>query len=171
MANTGKYLGLTGGLPSEESAINVSAGAGDASKLVKTDAGGKLDSSLMPSGIGVETRSIVASEAIAAGKPINLFLNASVLNVRNADATAAGKECHGYAQQSIASAASGVINLEEATITGLTGLTIGGNVFLAVGGGFTQVAPSTSGNVAQHLGVALSATELLFRPRQAVTLA
>ena len=45
-----------------------SAGAGDSGKVVALDAAGRIDNSMMPVGIGADTASIQASEALAAGE-------------------------------------------------------------------------------------------------------
>lgn len=158
---------MPGGAP-----VNTSAGAGDAGKLPKLDAGGKLASSMMPAGLGADVRTVVASEAISAGNLVNLWSNAGTINARKADATVAGKEAHGFAQAAIASAASGEITF-DGTISGLTGLTVGARYFLATtAGGITTTPPSAAGNIVQVVGVAPSATELIFEADNApVTLA
>jgi len=172
MANDGKFINLSSGLPTLESAINVSAGAGDANKIAKLDATGKFDSSFMPSGLAAESRAMTASEALSAGNLVNFFNNGGTINARKADATATGKQANGFVLAAIASGASGTVYPEEAVITGLSGLTIGATYFLhTTAGGLTTTAPSASGNVVQEVGIALSATELLFRPRQPVTIA
>jgi hypothetical protein len=51
------------------------------------DANGKLDLSWMPTGLGPETKTAVASEALVAGNFVNLYLNAGVLTARKANAT------------------------------------------------------------------------------------
>lgn len=172
MANDGKYLNLSGGSYTLENAINASAGVADAGKIFKLDATGRVDPSAMPVGVGSETLVRIGSEALAAGNLINFHNNAGTINVRKADATATGKPANGFVLAATGAAANAVVYPEEAVITGLAGLTIGAIYFLAtVAGGLTTVAPSASGNVVQEVGIALSVTELLFRPRQPVLLA
>ena len=92
--------------------------------------------------------------------------------MRKADATSAGKEAHGFVLAAVASGASGTVYPEENVLTGLSGLTPGARQFLAATAGTrSETAPSTSGNAVQIVGVALSATELLFRPETPITLA
>jgi hypothetical protein len=171
MANDGKFLNLSGGVPQQESAIDNSAGAGDAGKIIKLDAGGKLDSTLLPSGVAPESRTMTTSEALAAGDLVNIH-NSSGPKVRKADATSAGKEAHGFVLASASSGGSVVVYPEEAVLSGLSGLTPGAKQFLSTtAGGRTETAPSTAGQVAQYVGFALSTTEMLFRPRVAITLA
>lgn len=173
MANVGKFLGLTSGLPTEEQAVNTSAGAGDASKIARLDATGRWDASMMPVGIVAETMSVISSENLAAGALVNLYNNAGVLNVRNADGTAAGKPAEGFVLAAVTSPAAATVYLEEAQITGLSGLTIGADAFLSttVAGAVTNTVPSGTGKVAQYVGKSLSATTVQFRPRYAITLA
>jgi hypothetical protein len=171
VANDGKFLNLTNGVPSQEAAIATSAGAGDANKMIKLDSGGKLDSTLMPSGVAPENRTMTTSEALSAGDLVNIH-NSSGPKVRKADATAPGKEAHGFVLASASSGGTVTVYPEENVLSGLTGLTPGLPQFLsATAGARTETAPSTSGQVAQYVGFAISTTEMLFRPRHAYTLA
>ncbi|MEO6361288.1 MAG: hypothetical protein ABIO43_12075 [Sphingomicrobium sp.] len=167
----GDFLKLSGGVPTDANALNASAGAGDAGKLVKLDAAGKIDGTMMPTGVGSETRTITASEALAAGDLINIW-NSTGAKVRKADGNSAGKEAHGFVLAAVANGAAATVYPEENVISGLTGLTPGARMFLGTTAGQSvAVAPSTSGQVAQEIGVALSTTEIMFRPRQPITLA
>lgn len=172
MANDGKFLNLTGGVPTQEAAPSTSAGAGDAGKIVKLDGNGKLDATLFPAGIGSESRTFTASEALAAGDLVNIHDVAGAVRVRKADATTAGKEAHGFVLQAAAAAAVVTVYPEEAVLSGLTGLVIGARQFLSTTAGARQAAaPTVAGQYVQEIGVALSATEILFRPRQPILLA
>jgi hypothetical protein len=175
MANNGKFLNIdtTTGRTKQEAAVATSAGAADAGKIPALDAGGKFDSTMMPVGLGSDSKSgILASEAIAAGSLVNVYNNAGVLNVRKADATAAGKEANGFALAAISNAQTGTIYF-EGTITGLTGLTPGTRYYLsaATPGTATLTPPSASGNVIQFVGVSLSATEITFEADDGIILA
>lgn len=167
MANTGKYLGLTGGIPKEEAAIDTTSGVGDASKIIKTGSDGKLDSTLLPTGIGAETKAITASEALSAGDLVNIHVSSGT-KVRKADATATGKEAHGFVLAAVLSAGTATVYL-EGTVTGLSGMTPGAQQFLdTTAGARTETCPSGSGKVAQMVGVAVSATEMSFEPQPAI---
>ena len=167
----GDYLKLSGGVPSDINANITSAGASDAGKIVKLDATGKLDATLFPSGAASETRTMLASEALAAGDLVN-FWNSGGPRMRKADATTTGKEAHGFVLSAVASGASGTVYPEENVLTGLTGLTPGARQFLATtAGARSETAPAAAGQVAQVIGVALSATEILFRPDTPIVLA
>ncbi|WP_254509873.1 hypothetical protein [Anatilimnocola floriformis] len=160
-----KYLKNASGTITEEAAIQSSAGAGDAGKIPALDSAGKLDNSMMPTGIGGDTKQIVASEALSAGNLINVYNNAGTLNMRKADATTAGKEANGFVLSSVSSSATGTAYFEQ-LITGLSGLTVGAQYYLSTTAGTpSTTVPSTSGNIVQKIGRALSATELLFMPQ------
>lgn len=168
--NNGKFLTIVGGLVKQVMAIAASAGSADASKVVMTDANGKLDQSLMPTGIGADTKSIVAAEALAAGDLVNIFNDAGVAKVRKADATVEGKEAHGFVLAAAAAAANATVYF-EGTISGLTGLTPGKRWLATTAGTSASAAPTASGNVVQLVGTAVSATELSFEAQSPVTLA
>lgn len=50
-----------------------SAGAGDAGKVVALDGSGRIDNTMMPVGIGADTATITASEALSAGDFVNIL--------------------------------------------------------------------------------------------------
>jgi hypothetical protein len=153
-----KYLYLNGTTPTEKAALQSSAGAGDAGKVVALDAGGKIDNSMMPTGIGADTATVAASEDLAAGDFVNIY-NSSGAKCRKADATTVGKEAHGFVLSAVTSGNNATIYFEgtNAQVAGATP----GTVFLsATAGGFTSTAPSSSGNVVQRLGVATGATSI-----------
>ena len=161
-----KYLSFLLGRQKEVSGGVVSAGAGNDGDLVALDAAGKLDPSVMPAGVGVNTVSGTASEALAANDLVNIHAG----GVRKADATTEGKEAHGFVKASVASSGTATIYLPGDVITGLTGLTQGARYFLATTAGLTTATvPSTAGNVGQMIGIAASTTSILFEPEEPVT--
>lgn len=150
-------------------AKNTSAGAGDAAKLVQLDGAGRIDSTMMPVGIGADTATITASEALAAGDFVNVW-NSTGAKVRKADATTSGKEAHGFVLSAVSNGASATVYF-EGTNTAVTGQTPG-PVFLATtAGGATSTAPSAAGNVVQRIGFATSATSINFQSQPPVVLA
>lgn len=169
-----KYLALVAGKIKQIAAIVVSAGAGDDGKIVALDATGKIDISVLPVGVGPDTKSIVASETIASGAFVNLFDSAGTIKVRNADASSNGKEAHGFVLVGGAAAASLTVYF-EGTNTALTGLTLGVKYFLSHSTpGGVLVAGSlstTAGHIIQEIGQALSTTEISFEPQATVELA
>lgn len=161
MAN---YIALITGKLREVAATVVSAGAGDSGKIIALDGTGKLDSSVLPTGVGAETKTLTTSEDLAAGDFVNIYDNAATPTARKADATTAGKEAHGFVLASSTSGQNATVYVAGVN-NQLSGLTGGVAQYLATTAGApTATAPSASGNVVQRLGVALSATEVAFEP-------
>jgi hypothetical protein len=167
MANDGKFLNISAGKIAQEAAIATSAGAGDAGKIIKLDGGGKLDVTVMPTGVGPDTKAIVTSEALAAGDFVNIH-NSTGAKARKADKN--GKPAHGFVLAAFGSGATATVYL-EGTNNQLTGMTPGADQFLASTGARTEAATTTTGDSVQLLGVALSATEMSFEPNDAILLA
>lgn len=142
-----------------------------ASRVVLTLPDGTLDPSVMPTGIGADVKVLPASEAIAANALVNVWSDAGTAKVRNADATAEGKEAHGFVKAAFALNAQASVYM-EGRITGLTGLTPGARMYLATTpGAAVAVSPNAAGNVSQHIGDALSATEIDFEKAEPITVA
>lgn len=166
-----KYIALVAGKLKQMAATVTSAGAGDDGKIVALDSNGKLDNSVMPTGIGADTKTLAASENLAAGDLVNVWDDSGTAKARKADASSNAKQAHGFVLSSVTSGNNATVYM-EGTITGLTSLTLGGNYFLsATAGGITTTAPSTAGYIVQQVGVAVSATELSFEPQQTVEVA
>lgn len=150
--------------------VTTSAGAGDSAKVVALDGTGRVDNSMMPVGIGADTASITASEALAAGDFVNVWDSAGAFRARKADATTAGKQAMGFVLAAVSNAAQATVYF-EGTNNQVTGATPG-QVFLATtAGGFTSTAPSASGNAVQSIGFATSATSINFQASQPIVLA
>lgn len=154
-----KYLYNNAGVVTEKAAIQTSAGAGDAGKHVALDSTGKLDASFMPVGIAADTAVLVASEALAAGDLVNVWNSSGSFRVRKADATAAGKEAHGFVLAAVLNAGNATVYFEGSN-TQVTGLTAGIQYLSTIAGVASATAPSGSGNVVQRVGVAVAATTL-----------
>lgn len=166
-----KFLRILAGVIAELEALVTSGGAGDAGKIVATDSTGKLDQSLMPVGMGADTKILVASENLAAGDKVNIWNDAGTAKARKADATTAGKEANGFVLAAVSLGNNATVYF-DGTNTQLSGLTPGAVYYLAtVAGQITTTPPSGSGNVVQRVGRALSATELSFEPGEPITLA
>lgn len=154
MAN--KYIALLSGKLTNTEATVVSAGAGDAGEIVALDASGKIDVSVLPVGVGPDVKSLVTSANLAAGEYVNIYDNAGTPTARLADASN-GRDAHGFVKAATTSPAAATVYF-EGTNSDLSGLTIGGRVYLDTVGGITQT-PRTTG-VHQFLGIAISATEV-----------
>ncbi len=145
-------------------------GSGSENRIPALDSGGRLDTTMMPTGIGADTQTIEAGEALAANDVVNIYDDAGTPKVRKADATVAGKEAMGFVLASVAPAASATVYFEGQN-EGLTGLTAGPLYLSTTAGQVTSAAPSASGNIVQRVGFATSATSFNFDARSPVALA
>lgn len=153
-----KYLSIdaTTGDLAEVAATQSSAGPSSAGLIVALDASGQINATMLPT---TGSTTLTASEAIAAGSMINLWNNAGVINVRNAD-SATNKKAHGFVNGAIASSASGQVEVGNGDNTGVTGLTIGDEYFLSSAGTVTATVPTASGSTLQKVGVAQATNQL-----------
>jgi hypothetical protein len=168
MAN--KYLKIgTNGHPIEVEATVTSAGAGDSGKIPALNTSGEIDETMIPASVGANSFSLTASESLTAG-PVNLFDDAGTLKMRKADATDNGKPANGFVKGSVTSGASGTFYY-SGILSGLSSLTLGARYFLSTtAGDVTTTVPTGSGNIVQFLGVAKSATEIVFDPATIIEL-
>jgi hypothetical protein len=158
-----KYIALISGKFKEVFGLVVSAGVADANKIPALDATGKLDISLMPTGVGAEVVVAASSENLTAGDFVNLYDNAGTINVRKGDATTNGKPAHGFVLANTVSPAAATVYVLSAQNSAVAGLTVGLDYYLSTTpGGVTSTPPSAAGNVVQLLGRSTSATNLLF---------
>lgn len=159
------FLARVGGRLKQIAAIVTSAGAGDAGKIVALDGSGKLDASLLPSGIGANQVVAPASESLSAGDYINLFSDSGTLKARKAD-NSNGRPAHGYVEAAVSSAANATVKRLNTVNSHQTGLTEGNEYWLGTAGGVIT-APldatdaANANKVCQYLGIAKSATELV----------
>lgn len=165
-----KYIYNNAGVLTEQASVNASAGSTDANKIVALDTAGRLDLTMMPTGIGPDTQVIAASENLSAGNLVNIWNNVGAFSVRKADATAAGKEAHGFVLASVTSGNNATVYF-EGTVTGLTGLTPGKQYLATTPGASIATAPSTAGNAVQVVGFATSASTLNFQSNLPIILA
>lgn len=150
----------TNGRYKQNEGLVTSTGAGDAGKIPALDSGGKLDISLMPSGIGAATITVATSENLAAGDFVNLYNNGGTINARKADANA-NRVAHGFVLANVTSPANATVYYGDVN-NQVSGLTVGATYFLSeTAGGVVTPAPTTAGSIVQRLGVAQSATELV----------
>ncbi|HYC27609.1 MAG TPA: hypothetical protein VEB42_02320 [Chitinophagaceae bacterium] len=168
-----KFLRYVNGVLNEVFGIQVSAGAGNAGDIVALDDQGRIDSSMMPIGYGSETKSIVASEALAAGDFVNIYDNAGTPTVRKADASG------GFAKRAMGFVIGAVANGANATVyygnlnNQKSALTPGARQYLSATtpGATSDTPPSTAGHIVQVLGNAVAATEILVEIQEPIVLA
>jgi len=162
------FLRLVAGVMTQVFGVQSSAGASNAGDIVALDDNGRIDNSMMPVGIGADTKLIQASEALAAGDFVNVH-NSGGARVRKADATAAGKAADGFVLAAVSSGANATVYF-EGTNNQVSGMTPGDVFLQTTAGQGGATVPSAAGNVVQRLGVAVSATEVNFERGVPVTL-
>lgn len=141
----------------------VPATTSTANALIAANASGTLDPSFLPAGVPISTITVPTSANLAAGQFVNLFNSSGVLTGKLSNATSSSTPAHGFVLAATTSPASAIVYLFGQTNNSLTGLTIGADYWLdSSGGGITATAPSSTGNIVQYIGIALSATSILF---------
>lgn len=165
-----KFLRLVNNVLTEVFGVQTSAGAGNAGDLVSLDDSGRIDGSMMPVGIGADTAEIDASETLSAGDYVNVWNDGGTPKVRKADATAAGKEAHGFVLDAATSGNPATVYF-EGTNTQVSGQTAGPVYLSTTAGAGSSTPPSGAGNVVQRVGFAYSATNVNFEAGQHYVLA
>lgn len=114
---------------------------------------------------------IEAGEDLTAWGLINIYDDSGTPKARHADATDDTKPAHAFVREAatISGLAPGsdVRLFYVGNIIEVSGRTPGFIQYLRAGGGdgeMVEVAPSTSGNIVQRVGIAISATEVIFNP-------
>jgi hypothetical protein len=148
---TNKFLTRIAGVLQQATAIGASAGVADANKIVATDATGRVHSSLMPSGIGADTSSLTATEAIPAGSYVNIWLNGGTPSIRLAD-NSNNRPANGFVLTAVANAATGTVyrtgrNTGDGSALGVRYLGTAGQSIAAAS------LPTAAGSIVQVLGV------------------
>lgn len=165
-----KFFRLVNNMITEVFGVQTSSGVANAGDIVALDDTGRIDNSMMPVGLGADTKPVQASENLAAGDWVNVWSDSGAFRVRKADASIAGKEAHGFVLSVVTSGNDATVYF-EGTNTQVTGQTPG-PVFLQTTAGLGgATAPSGSGNVVQHVGIAVSATEVNFERGMPIVLA
>lgn len=160
---TDKLLYREGGETKQYKPVQASAGSADAGKVPALNSEGKIDDSMLD--IGEQSLPVPASEALGAGKFVNLWSDAGTLKARLAD-NSNGRPAHGFVKGAVAPAATATVFPLDAVNTALTGLTVGASYYLGTAGGVITPALDASddgnaGAIDQKLGMAKSATELV----------
>lgn len=157
-----KYISNSSGKLVEVVPAVISSGGGSANQVVALDSTGKLDVSVLPTGVGPEVFTGVASEIIAAGAFVNAYNNSGTLGIRNADNTNNTKPAHGFVLSGVASSGTATVYILGQINTALASLTAGSDYYLGTVGAVTTTSPSTTGNISQFLGRAHSTTSMVF---------
>lgn len=167
-----KFVRLVTGRLTEIVGIVVSTGAPNDGDFVSLDATGKFDSSVLPVGIGADTKSLVSSENLAAGDFINVWDDSGTAKARRADGSDPAKFASGFVLAGVTAPAAATVYL-EGTNTQLSSRTPGARQYLSgsTPGAVVETPPSTAGFIVQCLGTAISATEVSFEHQDPITLA
>lgn len=161
------YLSLIAGIRTLVAGVVVGGSAAQDGALVALDVNGRLDNSVLPVGIGADTFTSTAGEALAAG---DLCYVGPAGTILKASAGTAGVVCEGFVLVSSANAAPATIYFEGRN-TSLTGLTAGTRYYLSeTAGGVTATPVSGAGKRHQFVGRAVSATSLNFEADDLVQL-
>lgn len=165
-----KFLRLVNGAFAEVFGLQSSSGAPDGGKIVALDDNGRLSTTMMPVGVGADTKLLPATEALTAGNYVNIYDASGTTSVRKADASTAGKPADGFVLESVGSGGTATV-YKEGSNNQLTGLTGGADLFLSTTPGLaTATPPSSAGQVVQRIGKAMGATEADFERGYPVTL-
>lgn len=159
-----KFIGLVAGKLKQIAAIATSAGSADAGKIVATGTDGKLHESFLPTGIGANTVAASASEAISAGKLVNLFLDGAVVKLRLAD-NSNGRAAWGYVKESVGADAPTTAYRLNTVMPDQSGLTVGSDYWLGTAGGVVSspldaTDDANAGKLNQYIGKAVSTIEI-----------
>lgn len=168
--DSGKLPALNASGILDDSILNATVSS-SANKIVKLDGSGRLDATVMPTGIGADTAVITASETLAAGDLVNIWNNGGTANARKADGSTSGKEAHGFVLAGFSAAAAATVYF-EGTNTQCTGMTPGVQFLSGSTAGKTvAAAPTGTGKVVQRVGLAVSATAMNFDQNAPIILA
>jgi len=153
-----KPIQLINGVLTQVEATVVSTGSGDAGEVVALDSNGKIDLSVLPTGVGPDLKVLLASENIGAGKYVNIWNDTGVAKARLAD-NSNGRQAHGFLKDAVLSGANATVYFEGENAA-LSGLTPGARYYLGTAGGATATAPTFAGgaSISQYVGIAISTT-------------
>jgi hypothetical protein len=172
MSESFKTIDLTSGEEVLQEALATSSGAADAGKIPALNGDGKLDETLLPTGIGAETIVAPSSESLGAGDYVNLWWDSGTRKVRLADADN-GRPANGFVLAAVTSPANatvyplGSINTQHSSLTPDTVYFLG----TTAGDVTDDISAFGDGDIIQRIGLAISATEILTERNQPVTVA
>lgn len=165
-----KFLKVVSGVITEEVATQT-GGAGNENLIPSLDNSGKLDTTMMPTGMGPDTASLPTSDNFSAGDLVNVYDATGTATARKADASVAGKEANGFVLGATTIPGPATVYFAGQN-SGVTSLTPGKVYFLdTTAGKVSDTPPSGSAQVVQRVGRAIDAAILAFQPGDPITLA
>lgn len=158
-----RYIKLVNGKKAEDEATVVSTGVAEAGDIVALAADGKLDPSVLPTGIGADTKVLEASEGLSAGDYVNIFDDGGTPKARLAD-NSNGRDAVGFVLTAVTTGNNATVYFEGPN-TALAGLTTGARYYLGTAGDVTATPLDTSdplnvNKIHQFLGKACDATAI-----------
>ena len=150
-----KYQTIVSGEQKLITGTVTSTGVTEAGKIVALGTDGKLDPTVMPTGVAADVKNMVTSENLAAGDYVNVYSNAGVVTARLADQSNA-RPAHGFVTTSVTSPAPVNVYFEGVN-SNRSGQTKGARQYLGTVGQSSE-SPFTTG-LHQYIGLAVSTTE------------
>jgi len=144
-------------------------GAGKANMLPALDLTGRLDTTMMPTGVGAETSSIVAFGDVAAGDFVNVFNDSGTAKIRKADASSGTAPANGFVLEAFLSGATATVYWAGIN-NAVSGVTVGPHFLSTTPGASNHVAPSGTGQIVQPIGTAVASNILYFEPKSPILL-
>lgn len=159
------FLARVAGVTKQIIAIVASTGVTDAGKIIATDSSGRIDTSFMPLGVGVQTVAAPATDSLSAGNLVNFWSDGSVFSVRLAD-NSNGRPADGFVTAAYSIAETVAVYPLDGVNANLAGLTEGASYWLDTAGGVTmtpldETDVANTGKISQYIGIAKSSTELV----------
>ena len=105
-----------------------------------------------------------ATEIIAYGAAVNIY-NSAGLKCRNANATAAGKLCRTFCNNSAGAVSGDFVELIILGVLPIVGAIPGQDYYMSITSGIISATPpAVAGNVVQRIGFGLDANSIWFNP-------
>lgn len=138
-------------------------GTGSRDKIPSLDSTGKLAANMMPDGLGADTLTLEASEALSAGNMVNFHVVGGNTRVRKADASSQTTRAHGFVKEAVAVGANATIYYSGAN-DDLSGFAAGDSIYLSeTAGDVDNNPPTTSGSILQQVGFGIDTDEFSVR--------
>ena len=145
-------------------------GAPSANAIAALDGSGRLDATMMPTGIGAETVDLPAFGALSAGDMVNVYEDAGVIRCRLADASSNVAPAHGFVLAAVLDTATATVYFNGLNDQ-LTGLTPGMQYVSTTPGATSITAPAVAGNSVQKVGFAVNSTTIMVALGEPIILA
>jgi len=145
-------------------------GAPNAEKLPSLDAAGRLDITMMPTGLGSDTAVLPCLGDLAAGDFVNVFDNGGAFTVRKADASSVATAAHGFVLDAVLDGGNATVYF-EGTNTAVLGMSPGSVYLSTTAGVGANAAPTGSGQIVQKIGIAVAVDQMNFEAANPIILA